>query len=154
MSEPSHRVAFASMCVSAAGYAVPGAAPSRLRRGPSLYGRCAASVCSLLRWPSLADHPVLYLVDAAFRASLREPLLRAHRVSLLNSTLRRWPPTRRFPRAPLRLFNFHQFAAWRLGTWFDRIVWFDSDALWANDPARLSATRAPNTRGRPSARWR
>ena len=98
--------------------------------------RCAASACSLLRWPSVRRHPIIYLVDDALPAPLRFAF-RRNSISLLNVSIGAWPSTSRYPRAPPRLYSFHKLALWRLGGHFDRVVFYDSDAFFANDPARL-----------------
>ena len=132
---PAQRIAFASMCIRSSGYHVPGSRPGH-NQPHVFYERCAASACSLLRWPSVQRHPIVYLVDDALPASLRRAFSR-NAISLLNVSIGAWPATPRYPRAPPRAYSFHKLALWRLGAHFDRVVFYDSDAFFANDPAKL-----------------
>lgn len=100
------------------------------------YQRCAASACSLLQWPAVQRHPIIYLVDDALPAPLRRAFLQ-NGISLLNVSIGAWPATPRYPHAPPRAYSFHKLALWRLGAHFDRVVFYDSDAFFVNDPARL-----------------
>ena len=138
---PPLHVAFASMCVRISvksDYHVIGSrdAPGA---GPWVfYQRCAASLCSLLKWPAVRELPVLYLVDDALPLWLRRAA-RFQGVSLLNvsGAASDWPSTPRYPHAPPRAYSFHKFALWRLGAYFERIVFFDADVFFVRDPGPL-----------------
>jgi len=132
---PAHRVAFASMCIRSSGYHVPGSVSAH-NRPHVFYQRCAASACSLLHWPAVRQHPIIYLVDDALPAPLRRVFVR-NGISLLNVSIGAWPATSRYPHAPPRAYSFHKLALWRLGAHFDRVVFYDSDAFFANDPTHL-----------------
>mmetsp|Transcript_24332 Transcript_24332/g.82041 ORF Transcript_24332/g.82041 Transcript_24332/m.82041 type:complete len:327 (+) Transcript_24332:207-1187(+) len=125
----SHRVAFGSMCVATT--------CKRCVRGASqdhdLYGRCAASACSLLRFENLAHVPIVYVVDAGFPDMLRRAF-DAHRVGTINATMD-WPASPRFPAAPGRAYTFHKLNFWRLP--LRALLFFDSDGLFRRDPLSL-----------------
>ena len=140
---PAQRIAFASMCIRSSGYHVPGSRPGH-NQPHVFYERCAASACSLLRWPSVRRHPIVYLVDDALPAQLRRALSR-NAISLLNVSIGAWPATPRYPSAPPRAYSFHKLALWRLGAHFDRVVFYDSDAFFANDPATLLRITSTDT---------
>ena len=82
---PAQRIAFASMCIRSSGYHVPGSRPGH-NQWHVFYERCAASACSLLRWPSVRRHPIVYLVDDALPPLLDQGVVgprRRHGCALL-----------------------------------------------------------------------